>query len=252
MKLLLLLLLLLTFLLSHETGADEIIGGKESRPHSHPYMAFLDIIRGNTWDYCGGFLIHREFVMTAAHCAGDFIIVKLGAHNIRYPEETWQTINVRRQIPHPEYNGTRFLNDIMLLQLEHEAILTTAVWPVPLGSRFDWISPGQECLAVGWGRTGQLPPGSDTLQEVELTLRNSSDCIDFGSFDERSQWCVGNPNSRKSVFKGDSGGPLLCFGVAQGIASYAHKDATPPSGFTKIAHYRSWIDSWIYQILKAN
>ncbi|XP_051836543.1 chymase-like [Antechinus flavipes] len=242
------LLLLLTFLLSHEIGADEIIGGKESRPHSRPYMAFLDIESNNSWHNCGGFLIRRDFVMTAAHCAGDSITVKLGAHNVRKPEKTWQTINVRRQFPHPEYDDEKVLNDIMLLKLEKKAKLTRAVRPVPLGSRFDWISPGQECLAVGWGRTGQLLPVSDTLQEVELTLMNPSDCIDFGSFDERSQLCVGNPNSRKSVFKGDSGGPLVCSDVAQGIASYAHINAKPPSGFTRIAHYRSWID----QILKAN
>ncbi|KAM9070763.1 chymase-like isoform 2-T2 [Sarcophilus harrisii] len=242
------LLLLLTFLLSHETGADEIIGGKESRPHSRPYMAFLDIIRGNTWDYCGGFLIRSDFVMTAAHCAGDSIRVILGAHNIRYSERTWQTIYVKNQFLHPEYNGITFLNDIMLLQLEKEANLTKAVRPIPLASRFNSISPGQECLAAGWGRTGLMPPGSDTLQEVELTLMNPSDCKDFGSFDERSQLCVGNPNSRKAIFMGDSGGPLVCCDVAQGIVSYGNKNAKPPSGFTRITHYRSWID----QILKAN
>ncbi|XP_031810979.1 chymase-like [Sarcophilus harrisii] len=93
-----------------------------------------------------------------------------------------------------------------------------------------------------------MPPGSDTLQEVELTLMNPSDCKDFGSFDERSQLCVGNPNSRKAIFMGDSGGPLVCCDVAQGIVSYGNKNAKPPSGFTRITHYRSWID----QILKAN
>ncbi|KAM9063135.1 chymase-like [Sarcophilus harrisii] len=248
MKLLLLLLLLLTFLLFHETGADEIIGGRESRPHSRPYMAFLDIIRGNTWNYCGGFLIRSDFVMTAAHCEGDFITVKLGAHNIRYSERTWQTINVKRQFPHPEYNGMMFLNDIMLLKLEKEANLTTAVWPVYLPSRYNSVSPGQECLAVGWGWTGPKPPGSATLQEVELTLRNSTDCKDFNYFNKRSQLCVGTPNSRKSVFFGDSGGPLVCSGVAQGIVSYGNEHAKPPAVFTRIALYRSWIN----QILNAN
>ncbi|XP_051836545.1 chymase-like isoform X2 [Antechinus flavipes] len=244
---LLFLFLLLTFLLFNETGADEIIGGKESRPHSHPYMAFLDIIRGNTWDYCGGFLIHREFVMTAAHCAGDSITVKLGAHNVRKREKTWQTISVKRQFPHPEYNDEKILNDIMLLQLENEAMMTTAVWPVPLGSRFDSDSPGQQCLVAGWGGTKPKPRGSDTLQEAELRLMNPSNCKGFNDFDERTQLCVGTPNSLKTTFSGDSGGPLVCSGVAQGIVSYGNNEE-PPSGFTRIAYYSSWID----QILKAN
>ncbi|KAM9062292.1 chymase [Sarcophilus harrisii] len=245
---LLLLLLLLTFLLSHETRADEIIGGKESRPHSRPYMAFLSIKRNKSWYSCGGFLIRRDFVMTAAHCAGDSIRVILGAHNITNSERTWQDINVKRQIHHPKYNEQNLLNDIMLLKLEKKASLTEAVTILPLGSRSNSISPGQECLAVGWGWTGPRGPPSDTLQEVELTVMNRSDCKVFRNFDARSQLCVGNPNSWKSVFFGDSGGPLVCSGVAQGIASYAMLNAKPPSGFTRIAHYRSWIN----KILKAN
>uniref|UniRef100_G3VA03 Peptidase S1 domain-containing protein n=1 Tax=Sarcophilus harrisii TaxID=9305 RepID=G3VA03_SARHA len=248
MKLLPLLLLLLTFLLSHETGADEIVGGKESMPHSRPYMAFLEIKRCKRNFTCGGFLIRRDFVMTAAHCEGDSITVKLGVHNIRKPEETWQTLKVKHQFLHPKYNTERSLNDIMLLKLEKEANLTTAVWPVYLPSRYNSVSPGQECLAVGWGWTGPKPPGSATLQEVELTLRNSTDCKDFNYFNKRSQLCVGTPNSRKSVFFGDSGGPLVCSGVAQGIVSYGNEHAKPPAVFTRIALYRSWIN----QILNAN
>ncbi|XP_031805200.1 LOW QUALITY PROTEIN: chymase-like [Sarcophilus harrisii] len=167
------------------------MGGEESRPHSHPYMAFLDVKSCNIWYICGGFLIRSDFVMTAAHCEGDFITVKLGAHNINKREETWQILKVKHQFVHPEYNGIRFLNDIMLLQLEKEAKLTTAVNTLSLASRFDSISPGQECLAVGWGWTGPKGLPSDTLHEVEQTLTNPSDCkMSFDSFDERSQLCA--------------------------------------------------------------
>ncbi|XP_051836532.1 chymase-like isoform X4 [Antechinus flavipes] len=245
---LLLLLLLLTFLLSHETGADEIIGGKESRPHSRPYMAFLNIKRKNSRCNCGGFLIRNDFVMTAAHCAGDSITVKLGAQNVRKREKTWQTIKVKRQFLHPEYNDEKIFNDIMLLKLEKKAKLTRAVNVLPLASRFNSVSPGQKCLAAGWGSTGPNSRGSNTLQEVELTLMNPNDCTRFEYFDRRSELCVGNPKSNKTTFSGDSGGPLVCSGVAQGIVSYGNISAKPPSVFTRIDHYSSWIN----QILKAN
>jgi secreted trypsin-like serine protease len=47
---------------------EEIISGIESKPHSRPYMAHLEITIGGQKTYCGGFLISEEFVMTAAHC----------------------------------------------------------------------------------------------------------------------------------------------------------------------------------------
>lgn len=50
---------------------EEIIGGTESKPHSRPYMAHLEILTlRNHLASCGGFLIRRNFVLTAAHCAG--------------------------------------------------------------------------------------------------------------------------------------------------------------------------------------
>ena len=49
--------------------------------------------------------------------------VTLGAHNIMERERTQQVIPVRRPIPYPRYNKT-WANDIMLLQVGHEAALT--------------------------------------------------------------------------------------------------------------------------------
>ncbi|KAG5198197.1 hypothetical protein JEQ12_007887 [Ovis aries] len=95
-----------------------IIGGTESKRHSRPYMAYLEIVTSQEKQVaCGGFLIRRDFVLTAAHCAGSSINVTLGAHTITDQERTQQVIQVRRAIPHPDYNDETCANDIMLLQL---------------------------------------------------------------------------------------------------------------------------------------
>ncbi|XP_055411813.1 granzyme H-like isoform X4 [Bubalus kerabau] len=115
-----LLLLLIAFLLPPGLGqpflSEEIIGGHEAKPHSRPYMAFVQFLDEMSWKRCGGVLIQKDFVLTAAHCRGSSINVTLGAHNIKQQERTQQVIQVKKAIHHPDYNPKTFSNDIMLLQ----------------------------------------------------------------------------------------------------------------------------------------
>ncbi|KAI4572986.1 hypothetical protein MJG53_012824 [Ovis ammon polii x Ovis aries] len=100
----------------------KIIGDHEAKPHSSPYMAYLQIQTEDKIFICEGFLVREDFVLTAAHCQGSLcssINVTLGAHNIMDREKTQQVIPVRRAIPHPRYNDKTLANDIMLLQLNH-------------------------------------------------------------------------------------------------------------------------------------
>ncbi|XP_059565408.1 cathepsin G-like isoform X3 [Myotis daubentonii] len=110
-----LLVLLLAFFLLPSAEAGEIIGGHEARPHSRPYMAYLRI-KDKKEFLCGGVLVQKNYVLTAAHCKGRSISVKLGAHNIKEKEKTQQDILVKRAIPHPKFNKRKGTYDIMLLQ----------------------------------------------------------------------------------------------------------------------------------------
>ncbi|XP_019518581.1 PREDICTED: cathepsin G-like [Hipposideros armiger] len=238
-----LLLLLVAFLLPPRAGAGEIIGGNEARPHSHPYMAYLLTESPRGLSTCGGFLVREDFVMTAARCLGSPMYVILGAHNIRRQERTQQNISVLTAITHPGYNEQNNLNDIMLLQLQNGARLNRFVRPVALPQSQARLCAGAVCTVAGWGLVTRNRR-TDTLREVQLTVQKDEECSSrFDVYNGRRQICVGDRRQGKTTFRGDTGGPLVCNNVAQGVVSYGRRRGSPPAVFTRIARFLPWINN---------
>uniref|UniRef100_A0A674JYT2 Peptidase S1 domain-containing protein n=1 Tax=Terrapene triunguis TaxID=2587831 RepID=A0A674JYT2_9SAUR len=222
----------------------EIIGGWETRPHSRPYMAYVQIATWRGVKTCGGFLIRDDVVLTAAHCNDNYITVKLGVHNLRLWE--WSRQEIRR-IPHPQYDMYSFNNDVMLLQLAHRARLNEWVGLIPLPSTWQGVQPGAMCSVAGWGRTSaRSAKGSDVLQEVDVEVLEDYVCLRnpdqiYRYYNTSTMLCAGDPKQGKSSFKGDSGGPLVCGKTAQGIVSWDSPNGTPPAVYTRVSRFVPWI-----------
>ncbi|XP_043346111.1 cathepsin G-like isoform X1 [Cervus canadensis] len=180
-------------------GTGQIIGGREARPHSRPYMAFILIRTPGGLKACGGFLVRDDFVMAAAHCLGSQMNVILGAHNVRTLEGMQQRVPVLRPIPHPGYSPWSHSNDIMLLQLVNRVQRNRFVKLVPLPQTQNRLRPGTRCTVAGWGLTGPNMR-TDTLQCVQLSVQRDRVCRRrFMSYNGRTQICVGDPR-QKSAF----------------------------------------------------
>ncbi|XP_033615522.1 neutrophil elastase [Fukomys damarensis] len=129
-----LLRVLLALLLGGPALASEIVGGRPARPHSRPYMVSLQQRGGH---FCGGTLIARNFVMSAAHCVNGLnfrsVQVVLGAHNLRRSERTRQNFGVQR-IFENGFDPTLLINDIVILQLNGSATVNDNVQVAQLPS----------------------------------------------------------------------------------------------------------------------
>ncbi|XP_058642092.1 granzyme B-like [Onychostoma macrolepis] len=163
---------------------SSIIGGKEAKPHSRPYMASIQCKNHHT---CGGMLIREDYVLTAAHCLNrsvfssrDHFEVVLGAHDIKKKEKTQQRIPVIKYIRHPMFelnNKMDYSYDIMLLKLKNKAKLNKFVKVMALPKKNGKTPANVKCSIAGWGlKTPNGEQASDVMQEVKLKLQFSFEC----------------------------------------------------------------------------
>ncbi|XP_068576585.1 trypsin [Cebidichthys violaceus] len=241
------LLLLLVVNLTGVYGT-RIIGGAEVPPLSIKYQASILFMNNH---FCGGTLIHKQWVVSAAHCwrPSHMIEVVLGEHDINKEEGTEQRFNVALVIKHYQYQHWTFDNDIMLLKLDRPADINSTV---ELASLPDPDSPPlanfARCTVSGWGVTWlysyKLSP---VLKSVDVEIFNNCNYYYYFRITD-NMICAGSRSGGKDSCQGDSGGPLICNGEFVGIVSWGIGCAYAyyPGVYTKVRNYLKWIN-WVTQ-----
>ncbi|KAK4881496.1 hypothetical protein RN001_004815 [Aquatica leii] len=210
---------------------NRIVGGDISDIYEFPWMVALKYKKYDGSDggfRCGGTLINKNHVLTAAQCLHikgyNLTEARLGEWRISTNEDCIQDtasdkvcadkvidLKIVNEIPHPFYSIKSGNNDIALLTLETNLKFTDFVRPICLPpADLPEPEPGSLLDISGWGFTEEGKP-SDYKKKVKIPMLSNARCkevfTDYTHINP-NQACAGGEDG-KDACHGDAGGPLM-------------------------------------------
>ncbi|KAH8291584.1 hypothetical protein KR018_001721, partial [Drosophila ironensis] len=204
-------------------GNGRVVGGEDAAKGQFPHQVSL---RNSGSHSCGGSIISRNFILTAAHCvtgdadengnhvaySADRFTIRAGS-NDRFSGGV--VVEVSEVIFHEEYRNLR--NDVALLRLATPLIFSDNIQPIALPSA---NTPADADIIVsGWGR---LKAGGDLPRYLQYnTLRSISldQCNELIGWGLEMELCLIHEVDN-GVCNGDSGGPAMYNNEVVGIAGF--------------------------------
>ncbi|XP_052743676.1 chymotrypsin-like elastase family member 2A [Bicyclus anynana] len=260
-----------------------IYQGYNTKHGDWPWHAAIYRYNNKTLSYiCGGTLISKHFVLTAAHCATiigepvppSLFEVDLGKYQLNRVDVTLVKKEVETIYVHNMFRKTNVLsNDIALLKLKTEAVFNNYVQPACLWeeSVYDRLPIDAYGTVVGFG-FDQSDSLSSTLLAANMPLIPIVQCTlskpEFYGYllRDTNRFCAGF-NNGTSACNGDSGGAFSYFipdivgytgstvpgayyvkGIVSTTLARPGSTLCDPNAyaiFTDVAKYLSWIHNII-------
>ncbi|XP_013161537.1 PREDICTED: trypsin-7-like [Papilio xuthus] len=194
---------------------ERIVGGRVATCEQFPHQ--VSYVVNNSY-FCGGFIISKRFILTAAHCAQKY---------------NGTVIPIVEVIPYPGYNRPPFDKDIAVMRTSEDIEFNSCTRPIALPPRGSLLRAGST-MTQG---ASILP---DRLMTVDLNLVSRSRCQSAYSplRITENMLCAGNYFlGGKSTCQGDSGGVGAIDGVARGVVSFGRGcgKRLSPSVFASLA-----------------
>ncbi|KAF5287792.1 hypothetical protein FQA39_LY15728 [Lamprigera yunnana] len=219
-----------------------VVGGETAADGQFPYQVSIRYYDSHN---CGGSVINKNTILTAAHCLDGYspssLTVIVGTKHI---SEGGESHNVLTATIYPDYDSSTNENDIGIIKLASDITFNDKVQPVALET--EDIGDRSPCILSGWGSTSYPGSAPTYLQFVHLKTITYRNCKVFHQFltIAPSHVCTYTKYG-EGACHGDSGGPLVSE-VNQkqiGIVSWGLPCAKgAPDVFTKVSYFNSWIN----------
>jgi len=204
-------------------------------PSLHIFVLSVDM------DGCGGTLIGRRVILSAAHC-GSYVgsKVKIGKKSYEVVEERF----------HPKYDDSTIENDFALLRLKFPVPTTNTSVNLTLNTNSSIPSAGKSLTVIGLGRISEEGNLASKLRDVVVPAVSNADCRSaYGSdFFAKSMFCAGEEG--KNSCAGDSGGPIVLrkgtdHHILTGVVSWGKGCARPgfPGVYARVSAAIPWIEN---------
>lgn len=157
---------------------ERVVGGHTASKGEFPWQISLQMTQRSVRHICGGAIINRNWVLTAAHCINDVnpatLSIVAGDYNIHVPEGTEQRRFIVKIITN-NFDFPTFANDIALIKVDKPFVFTNVVAPVCLPYSYERFQ-GRATVS-GWGRVSETGPSPSALQTVTIPLIDQNTCF---------------------------------------------------------------------------
>lgn len=227
-----------------------------------PWMAKLEIVErapagGVTLSYCGGAVLTRDWIVTAAHCVGggdwESVRVTLGAKDLRAIEAVRRSASVA--LCHRGYDADTLSHDVALLRLAEPLPANFPTVRIASQEESLELRPGDMALSAGWSRVGEAEISHEMRRTSVRVLdpdRGGDGVIVAAPDGDRASLCVGESGAPLVT---DLGFGAAVFGVFSSVDAYLDPDSgdlvelcegfEARSYFTAVKGLQSWMSGAI-------